>query len=135
MDVNTSTATPGGSTDHTSSTSLMTWFQTKSETLYAVSANTPHASTALFSPSTQIMVNYTPTTLEEYQNDIRTRIQSAKHGSVSWRDVVEVYDSDDKSQKQEGTGLVAGVYVVTRSLNFRIRAAPAQRKTTVVFSA
>ncbi|KAG6867591.1 hypothetical protein C0993_000812 [Termitomyces sp. T159_Od127] len=137
MDV-VSTATRGESTDGIPSASLKTWFQTKLESLYEVpshpdSEHSPHLSVALFTSRTQILLNHIPITFEDFQNDIRSQLQSSIHASVSWKDVMEVYNPEDESQKQEG--IVAGIYVVTRSLKFRIRAGPAQRKTTVVFSA
>ncbi|KAG6887434.1 hypothetical protein C0995_015307 [Termitomyces sp. Mi166 len=121
--------------------SLKAWFQTQTESLYAIppQTDTQHVPNppnppqqALFSLSAQIVVNHIPVALEDFQSDIRNRLRFSRQTSVSWGDVIEVYDSQD-GQNEEG--IVAGIFVLTRSLNFRIRAGPAQRKTTVIFSA
>ncbi|KAG5719413.1 hypothetical protein E4T56_gene13474 [Termitomyces sp. T112] len=134
MDAQTNLTTSGDS-NFISSPSLKTWFQTQIQSLYGIPSQTDSRNLpqVFFSSGAQILLNHVPVTLEDFQSDIQSQLQSSRQTSISWKDVIEVYSSGADSQNE--TGIVAGIYIVTRSLNFRIRAGPAQRKTTVVFTA
>ncbi|RDB20577.1 hypothetical protein Hypma_012151 [Hypsizygus marmoreus] len=87
---------------------------------------------SIFSPHAQIISNHERTTADAFKENILNRAFAATRVSVNWKEVFEVPNAEDAAHQ---TGIVAGCIVVTRSLKFRIRAAPAQSNWTMVFSA
>ncbi|OJA11560.1 hypothetical protein AZE42_12374, partial [Rhizopogon vesiculosus] len=88
--------------------------QSRLGALYEARENEAFVSTfdAVFSPSCEVRVNHTPSTVDAF-----------KEGVLSHRSA------------DAGSSVVAGTLIVSRNMNFRIRAAPAQRQTHINFSA
>ncbi|KAE9409923.1 hypothetical protein BT96DRAFT_984254 [Gymnopus androsaceus JB14] len=98
---------------------------------------------ALFSPTAQIYINHNgPVSVEEFNQQVGSTFGTNKT-EVEWKDCLEVVD--DKSKESDGgdnspgadgkTGIFAGYLIVTRTLKFMIRAAPAKNYTYIWLSA
>ncbi|KAF9269893.1 hypothetical protein L218DRAFT_992573 [Marasmius fiardii PR-910] len=111
------------------STSLTEWAQSKLNNMFELSRQSSedlqaHFNTT-FSPNAQILMNHVPISAPEFQKRISESSGGTAKVSVEWKDVME--DSQ--------AGIVAGFLVLTRSMVFRIRAAPAQNHTFLNISA
>ncbi|GLB35376.1 hypothetical protein LshimejAT787_0209410 [Lyophyllum shimeji] len=119
-----------------SSDSLTSWVRTRLAALYefpseAQQAELQSSFDASFSPQAQILVNHAPVARDAFKDDLSRRAIAAARASVDWKELIEVPKADDADEAE----IVAGCFVVTRSMKFRIRAAPAQTHSTVIFSA
>ncbi|KAF8058518.1 hypothetical protein FPV67DRAFT_1522717 [Lyophyllum atratum] len=124
-------------TTTSSGDSLKSWAQAGLTALYGSSSNASDTDfrssfDTLFSSQAEILVNHVALALDGFKDDIKNRAFAATRVSIAWKEIVEVPKADSPENE---AGIVAGCFVVTRSLKFRIRAAPAQSNTTVVFSA
>ncbi|KIL00475.1 hypothetical protein PAXRUDRAFT_821674 [Paxillus rubicundulus Ve08.2h10] len=114
---------------------MTSWIQPRLTGVYeAADDDAFHSSFArLFSANCELRIDHAVHPLQAFKDDLASRRTAAKNVTVAWDDVISTNDSDDKPG-QPWT-VVAGSLVVTRSLPFRIRAAPAQRNTHIKFSA
>ncbi|EDR07635.1 uncharacterized protein LACBIDRAFT_327502 [Laccaria bicolor S238N-H82] len=78
-------------------------------------------------PGLDIRINHNPILLPGLKDYLVRAREGGSHAKVIFKDVFEV--------PEEGGGIVAGFFTVTRNLKFRIRAGPAQRIESVSFSA
>ncbi|KII95398.1 hypothetical protein PLICRDRAFT_170055 [Plicaturopsis crispa FD-325 SS-3] len=114
-----------------STPSLQAWAQTHLSALYE-SSDPNAAFEAAFSPSAQIYLNHEALGRPDLKERVVGRVGAAANGaSVKWENIIAV----PKEKGDENAGIVAGFLVVTRSLRFRIRAAPAQTQTFITISA
>jgi len=118
-------------------TTLTSWVQTLLTALYESSSTTQPSEfqssfDAVFSSGAQFFVNYEPVARDAFKEDMEKRAFAATRISVEWKEVMEVAKADNNAH---GIGTVAGCIVITRSMKFRIRAAPAQSNTNIVFIA
>lgn len=99
-----------------------------------------------FSPACEVRLNHAVRPLQTFKDEIASRRAAAVRVSVAWPDAeddvvvasaaVVHSDSEDGATTGESPAtVVAGAFVVTRSLPFRIRVAHAQIRTHVCFSA
>ncbi|KAF5320758.1 hypothetical protein D9619_002213 [Psilocybe cf. subviscida] len=139
---------------------LTKWFQTRMETLltttparsqqppsitesYPVEPETQADFKSLFytafHPDAKITMNHQQVSQEDFIRQMEQSTMGLGPGGVQvdWRDILEIPSSDNQGQSAYGheAGIVAGMFVATRSLKFRIRAGPAQRHSFNVFSA
>ncbi|OJA15370.1 hypothetical protein AZE42_12349 [Rhizopogon vesiculosus] len=107
------------------------WTQSRLGALYEVREDEAFASTfdAVFSPSCEVRVDHTPSTVDAFKESISSRRAAGAGITLSWENVIATSDSPDESS------VVAGTLIVTRNMKFRIRAGPAQRQTHINFSA
>ncbi|KAJ3995515.1 hypothetical protein F5050DRAFT_1573410 [Lentinula boryana] len=93
---------------------------------------------SLFAPNAQIYLNHTgPVLPEEFSKQLEKNLGTSK-ADVEWKECFEVLDDnehDTESETRYQVGIVAGYFIITRTLKFRIRAAPAKNYTHVSFSA
>ena len=122
--------------------SLSAWFKAQIERLYNVSEESDLQAQLgdIFTDNARIVLNHKPISVDDFNREFTSRRFAVVGETLDWQHIVDARNED----KAEGDGLcpddevegtVAGSYIVTRSLKFRIRAAPAQRKCHVVFSA
>lgn len=116
---------------------LASWAQARLAALYEFSPNAPGADfqtsfDTLFSSKAQILINHQPVALDAFKDDLSHRSSAAVRASVAWKELIEVPKADGPESE---AGIVAGCFIITRSMKFRIRAAPAQTLSTVIFSA
>jgi len=115
--------------------SLTSWVKAHLSSLYESPSNATEEDfqeffDLTFSSNADIILNHSSITRDELRQDIRRRSFAATAVSTEWKDVAEVEQNQCKKE-----GIVAGFFVVTRTLKFRIRAAPAQMNAFVTFSA
>ncbi|CAA7263069.1 unnamed protein product [Cyclocybe aegerita] len=112
---------------------LASWVATRLKALYEVPAPASHnhqdVYAETFSSTASIILNHKNVTMDAFKKELEDASSAIKGASVDWKELVET-PSDDSSG-----GIVAGFFVVTRSMKFRIRAGPAQRLSYNVFSA
>ncbi|KAG2031899.1 hypothetical protein BDR03DRAFT_1015696 [Suillus americanus] len=82
-----------------------------------------------FSPSCEVRVNHAPSTLDALRDSVSSRKVAARGVALSWENVISTGNSPDEPS------VVAGTLIITRSMMFRVRAAPAHRLTHIKFSA
>ncbi|KAG5653668.1 hypothetical protein H0H81_011420 [Sphagnurus paluster] len=114
--------------------SLPSWIQRGFTTLYSFNTTASQFQSsfeALFSSDAEFRVNHRVVSLESFQTNIKNRDAAAIDSSIVWKELIEV----PASESQAGTEIVAGWFVVTRSLKFLIRDTPAKTVETVAFSA
>jgi len=130
------------STDPTpaSDDSLIAWFKTRIEALYGISEN-PDLVT-IFTDDARIVLNHRLISVDDFYEEFARRRFAVVEATVDWQHIVDdkvdalaEQESDEDKEGELGTEIVAGSYIVTSSLKFRIRVAPAQKKSHVVFSA
>ncbi|KAG6829296.1 hypothetical protein H0H87_012008 [Tephrocybe sp. NHM501043] len=127
--VDTSTAKP-----EEAPLSFSAWFKNQTEALYGVNSQegSPNSSIPeMFSDNAQIVVNDESFTADEFKKTLSSRTRFTRQNSLSWKDI-SVTTPDEDGTKE---AVVVGTFIHTRSLNFRIRAGPAQLKTAVTFRA
>ncbi|KAF4575475.1 hypothetical protein EYR40_004786 [Pleurotus pulmonarius] len=107
---------------------------------------------AVFASNIQITINGEEVSRDGLKEQIISSSFVATHIQLEWKDLIEVpnqgVDDSDlvkiyiaspvrllKLRHMQVTGMVAGQFITTRSLKFRIRAAPAQNQTITVFQA
>jgi hypothetical protein len=131
---------------------LTTWAHQHISAIYE--ANSDHdlrkAFENTFSPSSEFFVNHQRVSRESMKEDMTKRRAACVSASVKWENSMVVPKDGDKpdevcsyvTRNQNFTlilccqaGIVAGFLVVTRSLKFRIRAAPAQLQTILTVNA
>ncbi|KAJ8591532.1 hypothetical protein M405DRAFT_814210 [Rhizopogon salebrosus TDB-379] len=107
------------------------WTQSRLAALYEAHENEAFASSfdAVFSPSCEVRVNHTPSTVDAFKESISSRRAAGAGVTLAWENVITTGNSPDEPS------VVAGTLIVTRNMKFRIRAAPAQRQTYINFSA
>ncbi|TFK34124.1 hypothetical protein BDQ12DRAFT_727167 [Crucibulum laeve] len=113
---------------------LTTWLQAHLSTLYEPPATADDADfqasfNSTFSPSAQIIVNHQMSSLDQFKDNLLSSKAAMTRATVHWKEVMQVDSPSEKS------GIVAGFFVVTRTMKFRIRASPAQNNGYNSFSA
>ncbi|PPR02549.1 hypothetical protein CVT26_012017 [Gymnopilus dilepis] len=112
------------------------WIQNKFTTIYEsaspdqVSDFKTHLAN-VFHKDVEIYQNHQPISLGTFQDDLSQANAAHARSSIEWKEVFEVPPPEGDSD----TSIVAGSFIVTRSMKFRIRAAPAQRLNHNIFSA
>ncbi|KAF8635326.1 hypothetical protein AX17_003945 [Amanita inopinata Kibby_2008] len=119
---------------------LTSWFVTHTEALHSQLPPGDNllqdAFKAMFADEAKIVVNHEQVSVREYWEEVEKRRFAVVGESVEWRDVLERAGTGTGGGDGEGEeGIVAGSYVLTRSLKFRVRVTPAQTTSHVVFSA
>ncbi|KAF9077040.1 hypothetical protein BDP27DRAFT_1313017, partial [Rhodocollybia butyracea] len=90
---------------------------------------------AMFSPNAQIFMNHTgPLSVGDFTKQMGQAF-GTNQTSVEWKESFEVDDQAQDKTEEGKTGIFAGYLIVTRTLKFRIRAAPAKNYTTISLSA
>lgn len=141
--------------------SLTSWAQTHLAELYESPKESDLHSTfsSTFSNKAEIYTNHLPVRLDALEEKISTKKGAATKSTVEWKDIIEVpAEEGDKAHEVRVSiaknerltaaltnkqttlslskaGIVAGFAIVTRSLKFRIRAAPAHTHTYITFNA
>lgn len=119
--------------------SLITWFQALIQQLYDVSQQTNILGvlSGVFGDDASIILNHVPVTLKEFSDQLTARRAAAVSEVVEWKDIQDltVEEGETAASTAPTEEIIAGCYIVTRSLRFRIRVTPAQSKSHVVFSA
>ena len=121
--------------------SLSAWFKARIERLHNVSEESDLQTQLgdIFTDNARIVLNHKPVSVDEFNRELANRRFAVVGETLNWQHIVDAIEDnaggDGPRPDNEIGGTVAGSYVVTRSLKFRIRAAPAQRKCHVVFSA
>ncbi|KAK7448133.1 hypothetical protein VKT23_013892 [Stygiomarasmius scandens] len=117
--------------------SLTDWAKSNINSLYELHSTSGEGQQAqqsgaglVFAPNAQIFHNHKQVTVEEFQKEMSQSFGSVG-SSVEWKECVEIPESKETPH----TGIVAGFLVVTRTMKFRIRAAPAQNNTFISISA
>ncbi|ESK83496.1 hypothetical protein Moror_4881 [Moniliophthora roreri MCA 2997] len=109
-------------------TSLTEWAQSNLNALFEHSGEQEDTFSsqfnATFSPNASILMNHETISVDEYKKRISQTLVTAS-SSVEWKDVLEDTEA----------GVVAGFLVITRTMKFRIRAAPAKNYTYITISA
>jgi hypothetical protein len=145
-----------GSSSQTSTTSRSmslskpnstSWTQSRLGALYETRENEVFASTfdTVFSSSCEVRANHIPSTVDAFKESISSHRAAGAGVTLSWENVIATSDSPDEvsspvPQRHSSPltywkpSVVAGTLIVTRSMKFRIRAAPAQRQTHINFS-
>ncbi|KIL63781.1 hypothetical protein M378DRAFT_11871 [Amanita muscaria Koide BX008] len=117
------------------SIALTTWFQGEIDKLYKIpqQADFDAEFARLFTSDARIILDHVPVSVDELRSTLAASQFAAVSQEVEWKDIQEkkVNEKDGESNEE----IVAGCYIVTRSLKFRIRVTPAQTKSHVVFSA
>ncbi|KAG1747732.1 uncharacterized protein EDB91DRAFT_1245220 [Suillus paluster] len=110
---------------------LISWTQSRLGAFYEAREEEAFASAfnAVFSPSCEVRVNHAPSTLDAFRDSISLRKAASRGVTLSWENVICTGDNPDEPS------VVAGTLIITRSMMFLIRAAPAQRLTYINFSA
>ncbi|KAH9055388.1 hypothetical protein EDB87DRAFT_1641592 [Lactarius vividus] len=106
---------------------LQEWTQTSFTDLYNLDQD-PQTQT-LFTPDAQITFNGEVLSLEKYDEHIKEQRGGATRVDVLWESVLANPEDESRSV------LFKGSYTITRSLRFRLRAAPMQTLTHVVLEA
>lgn len=138
------------------STSNAAWLQASLAALYKPNDSDFESNfDRTFAADAEITANHAPIARDAFKEDMRSRGFAATSVDVSYKDVIEAPVADgqqatevstSRSSKWTGSltcvvflspqsGIVAGFVSVTRSLRFRIRAAPAQTTANIIFSA
>ncbi|KAJ3782395.1 hypothetical protein GGU10DRAFT_275605 [Lentinula aff. detonsa] len=142
--------------DNSSLQQLAQWAQSKINALYEhPDTSLPDDNSAppiasrvqsLFAPTAQIYLNHTgPVPPEEFSKQLEKSFGTSR-AEVEWKECFEVLDDNEHDAESETVivnerftryqvGIVAGYFIITRTLKFRIRAAPAKNYTHVSFSA
>jgi hypothetical protein len=121
--------------------SLSAWFKARIERLHNVSEESDLQAQLrdIFTDNARIVLNHKPVSVDEFNRELANRRFAVVGETLNWQHIVDAIEDDAGGDgprpDNEIGGTVAGSYVVTRSLKFQIRAAPAQRKCHVVFSA
>ncbi|KAF8845578.1 hypothetical protein BDN67DRAFT_986730 [Paxillus ammoniavirescens] len=111
---------------------MTSWIQPRLTGVYEAADDDAFQSSfgQLFSANCELRIDHAVHPLQTFKDDLASRRAAAKNVTVAWDDVISTNDD-----KPDQPSVVAGSLVVTRSLPFRIRAAPAQRNTHIKFSA
>ncbi|KAI9441928.1 hypothetical protein H4582DRAFT_1935943 [Lactarius indigo] len=123
----TQTAATAEATIDDLSRQVQAWTQTSFTDLYNLDQD-PQTQT-LFTPDAQITVNGEVLSLEKFDEHIKVQRGGATRVDILWEDVLASPEDDSRSV------LFKGSYTITRSLKFRLRAAPMQTLTHVVLEA
>ncbi|KAG0704585.1 hypothetical protein DFH29DRAFT_911056 [Suillus ampliporus] len=109
----------------------ISWTQSRLGALYEVREDEAFASAfdVVFSPSCEVRVNHTPSTLDTFRESVLSRKAASRGVALSWENLISTGDNPDEPS------VVSGTLIITRSMMFLIRAAPAQRLTYINFSA
>ena len=123
------------------SNSLTAWFQARIQQLYDLQdTNFLAELSSLFEDDATIILNHVPVSLKEFSDQFAALRAAAVSEQVEWKDIQEMAVTDGDEGETAASAapaeeIVAGCYIVTRSLRFRIRVTPAQSKSHIVFSA
>ncbi|KAK1235124.1 hypothetical protein PQX77_001660 [Marasmius sp. AFHP31] len=118
--------------------SLTEWAQSNISKIFELSTDSSEKDNlqqlfeTVFATNVQILMNHETISLDEFKGRI-SKTFATSNASVEWKEVMEVPAENGTDEKQ--VGIVAGFFVLTRSMTFRIRAAPAQNNTSVTVSA
>jgi hypothetical protein len=118
---------------------LRSWLQAYLGTLYE-SAPLPEEADfrylfyATFSENALIYHNHEIVSLEVFLERLGVANFACTQAAVEWKELIEIPQKENDSDSGPG-GIIAGFFVVTRSLKFRIRAGPAQRQSLNSFTA
>ncbi|KAJ7147382.1 hypothetical protein C8R46DRAFT_548278 [Mycena filopes] len=128
------------------SSTLADWTAAQLTALYASPDNdaedkaaTDAAFAATFAPDAEIYLNHARVGAAELREFVETRRAGAAFECKS-EDLVQgpvstVTGEEEEAEADAGTTIVAGTATLVRTHKFRIRAAPAQTRTVIVFSA
>ncbi|KAF9445550.1 hypothetical protein P691DRAFT_675366 [Macrolepiota fuliginosa MF-IS2] len=86
-----------------------------------------------FKPDARIIYNHQSIDLAKFGDDLNQSGFAVTRTDVEWKEIFATPNESDGSGTQ--AGIVAGYFVVTRSMKFRIRAAPARTLQHCFFSA
>ncbi|KAF8901933.1 hypothetical protein CPB84DRAFT_1846630 [Gymnopilus junonius] len=110
------------------------WLQSKFKNIYESSS--PEESdfrtqvSFVFHKDVEIFHNHQKVTLGTFQDSLSQANFAQSRASIEWKEVFEVPPAEGETE----SSIVAGSFVVTRSMKFRIRAGPAQRLSHNIFS-
>ncbi|KAF8628614.1 hypothetical protein AX15_003808 [Amanita polypyramis BW_CC] len=125
--------------DNTGSDSLAGWFRARIDGIRIAQEQDLLAEFShTFNDDARIMMNHKLISLDDFQSNLARRRFAEVGTVIEWKDIVESKIEGGKEESGPPSvdeGIVAGVYVITRSLRLRIRAGPAQTQSHVVFSA
>ena len=141
------------STAATTMSTLTEWTQSHFQAIYAATSEDAFnaAIDAFFSPNVEMYNNEKKMTREDAREEIAQRWRGAQRVDVKWENSIEVPKEGEGLTGKEvrssshhsllvlltdlnKAGLVSGFFVVTRSLRFRVRAAPMQQLNYVTFN-
>lgn len=123
------------STAASTMSTLTEWTQSHFQAIYAATSEDAFnaAIDAFFSPNVEMYNNEKKMTREDAREEIAQRWRGAQRVDVKWENSIEVPKEGEGLTGKEA-GLVSGFFVVTRSLRFRVRAAPMQQLNYVTFN-
>ncbi|KIJ70382.1 hypothetical protein HYDPIDRAFT_78309 [Hydnomerulius pinastri MD-312] len=118
----------------TSSSDMTSWIQSRLTAVYEAADDDAFQSSfdQIFSSNCEVRVDHVVHPLQTLKDNLMSRRAAVKGVTVAWDSENLISTNDNKLDEPS---VVAGSLVVTRSLPFRIRAAPAQRNTHINFSA
>ncbi|KAG1874310.1 hypothetical protein F4604DRAFT_1582237 [Suillus subluteus] len=110
---------------------FISWTQSHLGALYEAREDEVFANAfdTAFSPSCEVRVNHAPSTLDALRDSVSSRKVATRGVALSWENVISTGNSPDEPS------VVSGTLIITRSMMFRVRAAPAHRLTHINFSA
>jgi len=120
---------------------LTTWFQAAIQQVYDLKdTNFIGVLDAMFEDDASIILNHVPVSLKEYNDQFTALRAAAVTEVVEWEDIQDMpatdgYEGETPAPAPPTEQIIAGCYVVTRSLKFIIRGVPGQSKSHIVFSA
>jgi len=88
-----------------------------------------------FSKNVSIYVNHEQISRDEFESEMRaSRSALSRPSTIDWKEILEIPKSEENITSAP-TGIVAGFFVVTRLMKFRIRASNAKIHSYNSFSA
>ncbi|KAF8957585.1 hypothetical protein BDZ97DRAFT_1845699 [Flammula alnicola] len=126
------------SNDPHASSPLTQWLQTRLGSLYESVPPVEEADfnalfQSAFSDDASIYVNHEQMSQETFLTRLHSYNAAITRATVEWKEVIEA--TPKEGEQHSAGGIVAGFFVVTRSMKFRIRVGPAQRLSFNSFSA
>jgi len=120
---------------------LTAWIKTNLGSLYesAIGGETDFQTTfnSTFSEKASIYLNHEQISRDDFESNMTTsRSALSRSSTIDWKDILEIPTKSEEGASTSGPyGIVAGFFVVTRSLKFKIRASDAQSLSYNSFSA
>ncbi|KAF8815049.1 hypothetical protein BYT27DRAFT_7201146 [Phlegmacium glaucopus] len=89
-----------------------------------------------FSDKVSLRINHQPTSRDDFESEMRAS-QSAlsRSSTIDWKEMLEIPTNSEEGAISGPGGIVAGFFVVTRSMKWKIRASAAQTLSYNSFSA
>jgi len=89
-----------------------------------------------FSENVSIYVNHEKISRDEFESEMRVSGSAlARPSTIDWKEILEIPTKSEENTTSAPTGIVAGFFVVTRTMKFKIRASNAQILSYNSFSA